>query len=146
MAMPNFQIKGLFFVLLLNSYFAYSEEVDIENMQSTQGISLTCPVSLEESLRLDIYGEIGKRQISLDLDNKNYIINDKDISYTKSIYDGGGIEPHYPLVITRTIYFSAGKPLSGLAINEDDIDKSEESLEIMKEALIEAHEKGKCLN
>ena len=79
-------------------------------------------VSLEESLQLDIYGEIGKRQISLNLDNKNYIINHKEISYKKYLYDGGKRESYYSLVITKTIYFSTGKSLSGLAINEDNIE------------------------
>ena len=74
------------------------------------------------------------------MDNKNYIINHKEISYKKYLYDSGGSESYYPLVIKK-IYFSAGKSLSGLAINEDNIEKSK-LLEIMKEALLEAHEKG----
>gem|GEM_PF-6043530 len=47
------------------------------------------------------------------MDNKNYIINDKDIWYTKYLYDGGGSESYYPLVMTKTTYSSAGKPLLG---------------------------------
>lgn len=75
------------------------------------------------------------------MDNENYIINHKEISYKKYLYDSDGSESYYPLVIKKIIYFSAGKSLSGFAINEDNIEKSK-LLEIMKEALLEAHEKG----
>lgn len=146
MVMLNLKTYSLIFILLIISPLAYSEEIDIENIQSSQGIGLNCPASLKGNLSLDIYGETGKRQIILSFINKNFIVNDKETYYVASIYNGGGSESHHPLEITRTIYFRNRQPLSGIAISESDIEKSKEALEILIEALSEAHDKKKCLN
>lgn len=84
-------------------------------MQSTQGISLKVSSHQKKAcdqISMEKQG-IGKRQISLNLDNENYIINHKEISYKKYLYESGGSESYYPLVMTKTTYSSAGKPLLG---------------------------------
>ena len=48
--------------------------------------------------------------------------------------------------VVRNVYFINGTPLTGPAVTGEDIKKSQESYTLIKDALLEVHGKGKCLN
>ncbi len=143
MCMLNYKCI-LLTILILITMAARGEGIQIESIKSTEGAGIECTSTMSGSLTLDIMGEIGKRSISIIKKDKYLYISDKDIRYSQPIYEDSK-NIFYVLEVSRNIYFLHGEPVRG-TLGDEELEKSKESYNILKEALEEAHEKGSCLN
>lgn len=120
----------------------FAEEVFIDSIKSAEGVVLECSLAKKSELILNIMGENGKSVISATQQGKYLYITDKASFYAQPIYENSNDILHI-LEIERKIYFFNGQPLRGM-LSDNELAESEEVYNILRQALTEAHSKGKC--
>lgn len=143
MGMSNYKCI-LFCVLILTTVTGKAEEVQIESIKSTEGAGIECSATMSGNLTLDIFGEIGKRSFSVVKKDKYIYLIDKESRYSQPIYEDSK-NIFCVLENSRSMYFLDGEPIRG-TLGDEELAKSKISYKIVKDALHEAHLKGKCLN